>query len=85
MNCANAHVYISGGGKNPCPWEEDSTRAGRWPQNCLVIIYLFIKGTGHRFRPFPGAVIKTPGDCLGKNRWNHEQSDNLAVSLKTEL
>lgn len=39
---------------------------GCWPQNCVVIIYLRIKGTDHRCRLFPGAVIKTPDDCHGK-------------------
>lgn len=36
------------------------------PQNCVAIIYLRIKGTGYRFRLFPGAVTKMPGDRHGK-------------------
>lgn len=47
---ANAHVY-RGLGKDPGSLGRRlSTGAGCWPQNCILIIYLFIQGTDQSFR-----------------------------------
>lgn len=48
---------------------------------CNLFIY---QGTGHRFRLFPGAVIKTPDDCLEENR-NCERQGDTCVSGDSAL
>lgn len=68
--CGSAiHVYMSRTGVGSMFLERPpSSPPQSWcrPQNCVAIIYLRIKGTGYRFRLFPGAVTKTPGDRHGK-------------------